>query len=129
LEGVRFRSLDHLHGHRGLDARFGQDGCLGFSRRLSNFNGLGSGKIFLQLIHRLRKLRESAAGWQFEGAQLGLDILLVIGQFGCEIDELAGEHPAGPTGRGENQCYNEQHRADASKPSLQPRNERREKKG
>ena len=58
-----------------------------------------------------------------------MDVLLVIRQLGGEIDDLAGKHPAGRTSRNENQRSNEQHRADASKPLFQPRDERREEKG
>ena len=53
-----------------------------------------AGQLFLQLLHRLRELRERAAFRKLEGVQLRHDVLLVFRQLRREIDQLPGEHPA-----------------------------------
>jgi len=82
-----------------------------------------------KVLKALGKARKGAAAGHAKGAQLGLDVRLIIGELRRQIDCLGGQHPADRTDESEEHHYDEQNGGDAAEPSLQPAHYWRKQEG
>ena len=122
LNGKNRGRLNFGSGDQELVFGIGGDG------RWCDFSGRGAGQVLLEFFDGSRESSELPDDRKFERSEFGLNVLLVIWQFGGEINHLACEHVSGCSGSGEDEQDDEQHRTDPAEPSLKNAHDWREQK-